>query len=241
MPELSANFLLFGLIWYLVFLLSLTLHEAGHALAAYWMGDETAYLGGQVTINPLPHIQREPIGTVVLPLLSYLLTGNIWGWASAPYNLHWRLRYPGRALVMAMAGPLANFFLMVVTLAGMMALLHGGLINPEDLFDDGLLRYPLELLTNEPSPPLIKVYAVIFLVSLQNLILMVFNLIPVPPLDGSAIWQLVLPPRLFERYLEFSLQPSFVMLGVIAASGLFNRYLIGDIFWVYFRVLFWSF
>ena len=84
-------------LWYVVFLLSVTCHEAGHAWAARLGGDDTAYLGGQVSLNPLPHIQREVWGTVLVPLISYLWVGWMMGWASAPYDPAWEERHPRRA------------------------------------------------------------------------------------------------------------------------------------------------
>ena len=75
-------------LWYVAFLFSLTCHEAAHALAAKWGGDPTAYHAGQVTLNPMPHIQREPWGTVLVPLLSYLVGhGGMIGWGSAPSTM----------------------------------------------------------------------------------------------------------------------------------------------------------
>ena len=73
MPELAD-----GLIYYAVFLFSTTLHEAAHAWAALRGGDPTAYHGGQVTLDPLPHIRREPVGMVVLPILSVIVSGWLW-------------------------------------------------------------------------------------------------------------------------------------------------------------------
>lgn len=81
MPDLVEGFVFYG-----VFLLSTTLHEAAHAWAAMRGGDRTAYDGGQVTLNPLPHIRREPIGMVVLPIVSVLISGWPLGFASAPYS-----------------------------------------------------------------------------------------------------------------------------------------------------------
>ncbi len=79
MPNMAEGFL-----WYLAFLFSVVVHEASHAFAAMKLGDTTAYEGGQVTLDPLPHIKREPLGTVVVPVFSYLLGGWMIGWASAP-------------------------------------------------------------------------------------------------------------------------------------------------------------
>src|SRR5512139_3082516 len=94
-----------GLVFYVVFLFSTTLHEAAHAWAALRGGDPTAYQGGQVSLDPMPHIRREPFGMVVLPLLTALATGWPFGYASAPYNPNWAVRHPDRAAWMALAGP----------------------------------------------------------------------------------------------------------------------------------------
>jgi hypothetical protein len=102
------------LIWYIVFLFSTTCHEASHALAARIGGDPTAFHGGQVTLNPAPHVQREPFGILLVPVVSYVLGGWMIGWASAPYDPFWRDRYPRRAAWMSLAGPGANFTIMIL-------------------------------------------------------------------------------------------------------------------------------
>jgi len=104
-----------GAIWYLAFLFSTTCHEAAHALVAKWGGDLTAFEGGQVTLNPVPHIMRSPFGMVVMPILSYVLGGWMIGWASAPYDPSWQRRHPHRSAWMALAGPAANFTLMLLS------------------------------------------------------------------------------------------------------------------------------
>ena len=109
-PNLFAN----GAVWYIVFLFSLTCHEAAHALVAKWGGDPTAFRGGQVTLNPIPHMRREIFGTVIMPILSYVLGGWMIGWASAPYDPAWRDRHPLRAAWMALAGPVANLTLVLI-------------------------------------------------------------------------------------------------------------------------------
>ncbi len=111
---MTPEMLSLGPIWYVCFLFALTCHEAAHALAAKIGGDETAARGGQVTLNPLPHIQREPVGTIVVPFLSFMISGWMLGWASAPYDPVWAERYPKRAAWMALAGPVANFALVIL-------------------------------------------------------------------------------------------------------------------------------
>ena len=111
---MNAELLGLGVMWYVVFLFSLTCHEASHALAAKLGGDLTAFHGGQVTLNPIPHMRREPFGTIVFPLLSYAVGGWMIGWGSAPYDPRWQYRYPRRAAGMALAGPLANVALLMM-------------------------------------------------------------------------------------------------------------------------------
>ena len=104
--------------YFVVFLFSTTLHEAAHAWAALRGGDLTAYHGGQVSLDPRPHIKREPFGMVVLPLVSALATGWPMGYASAPYDPDWARRYPRRAALMALAGPGANLLLVILAALG---------------------------------------------------------------------------------------------------------------------------
>jgi len=86
MNDLSPEMLVMGFISYVVFLFSTTCHEASHALVAKLGGDSTAALGGQVSLNPIPHIRRSLFGMVVFPIASFLLSGGMIGWASAPYD-----------------------------------------------------------------------------------------------------------------------------------------------------------
>src|SRR5260370_42564031 len=113
MAELQPELIALGLIWYVAFLFSTTCHEAAHALAAKIGGDDTAFVGGQVSLNPVPHIQREPWGMVVIPILSLIVNGSLIGWASAPYNPEWERRHPHRAAWIALACPTTNYTLLL--------------------------------------------------------------------------------------------------------------------------------
>ena len=79
MTDFTPDLIVLGFIWYIVFLFSTTCHEASHTLAAKMGGDDTAALGGQLTLNPIPHIRREPFGMVVIPLLAFLFSRQIIG------------------------------------------------------------------------------------------------------------------------------------------------------------------
>src|SRR5512147_946362 len=116
-----------GFIWFVAFLFSTTVHEAMHALVASKGGDPTAYHGGQVSLSPIPHIRREPIGMLVVPLLTALTQGWAMGWASAPYDPYWAERHPKRAALMAAAGPAGNFMIALLAFGGLRAGLMTGL------------------------------------------------------------------------------------------------------------------
>ena len=206
---MNPDQLIEGLTWFVVFIFSTTLHEAGHAWAAYKLGDSTAYEGGQVSLNPLPHIQREPIGMVLVPILSFALNGWMMGWASAPYDPAWAHRYPKRAALMAAAGPAANLLLTV--LAGL------------------LIRFGLAGSIPGAEMPI----AILFLL---NLLLFAFNLLPVPPLDGSAILPMFMSDNVARRYREFLHQPMFSLLGLLLAWKVFP-YLFEPIQMVAFSLL----
>ena len=152
---------------FVTLLISLTVHEAAHALFALLGGDRTAYYAGQVTLNPLPHIQREPFGMVILPLLSlYISNGTMcFGFAHAPIDALWAYRNPRKAALMSAAGPLANLLLAAIAFAALWAVGNPG-------FDSDSLRA-------------IHKIAAAFL--LLNLLLAVFNVIPLPPLDGAGV------------------------------------------------------
>ncbi|MCP3981885.1 MAG: site-2 protease family protein [bacterium] len=179
-------------LWYVVFLLSITCHEAAHAWAAYLGGDETAYLGGQVSLNPIPHMQREIVGTVVFPLLSYFWWGGGWmmGWASAPYDPYWEDRHPRRAALMAAAGPAANLLLALLGFA----VLKIGVLRGWWLLSN---EYTLDNLVTTGSTETTLAGGLASFCSILfglNLILMLFNLIPVPPLDGASVLAGLVPP-----------------------------------------------
>lgn len=207
-----------GIKWYLVFLFSTSCHEAAHAWSAHRLGDDTAARGGQATLNPLPHIQREPIGMVVVPLLSYFLGGWMIGWASAPYNAQWALRFPQRSALMALAGPAANLLLVLLAGVLMRAGCEWGLFHPSTT--GSFLR----LVTGTGDPEGMNVFfaKLLSLFFSLNLLLGAFNLLPVPPLDGSSLPLLVLRGGAAEKYWLALRNPMFTWLGLFLAWKLFG-------------------
>jgi Zn-dependent protease len=206
-----------GAIWYLAFLFSTTCHEAAHALVAKWGGDLTAFEGGQVTLNPIPHIYRSPFGMVIVPMLSYLFGGWMIGWASAPYDPLWQRRHPHRSAWMALAGPAANFTLMLLAaLAIRTGIALGHFAPPASISGFSELT-----LSSAGEPTFVTSALSVFFV--LNLLLGTFNLLPVPPLDGHAGIMLLMSERMALRYLDFMQQGSFAMLGLLIAWTAFGR------------------
>jgi len=170
-----------GLIEYIVFLFSTTCHEAAHALIAKLGGDTTASEGGQVSLNPLPHIRRELFGMVIMPLIGILTRTGLIGWASAPYDPTWSRQHPKRAAWMSLAGPAANFSLALLAAAAMRVGLATGFFVPVEP------SYVAIVATPQPGGVLEGVAVVLSVCFSLNLLLGCFNLLPFPPLDGYGV------------------------------------------------------
>lgn len=217
MPDITPETLLFGVIWFVVFLFSTTCHEAAHALVAKLLGDTTA--ARQVTIDPRPHIEREKVGMVIVPLISYFLSGWMMGWASAPYNPQWAYRYPHRAARMALAGPAANFTLMLVgALIIRIGLAFDWFEVPRQI---GSFEYIAQAAESSGIAGLVAVFASILF--LLNLVLGLFNLLPIPPLDGNAGVMVFMTESNARRFMEMSHQEGFALMGIMIAWVVFGR------------------
>jgi Zn-dependent protease len=207
-----------GVIWYIVFLFSTTCHEASHALAAKIGGDMTAFEGGQVTLNPVPHVRRSPFGMVVVPIVSFLLAGWMIGWASAPFDPSWQRRYPRRSAWMALAGPAANFALMLVATIAIRIGVAGGYFSPPV----HIASYTdVTVAANSTDPAFLP--TTLSILFILNLLLGTFNLLPIPPLDGHAGIMVLMPEEKALRYLDWTRDSGFALLGLIVAWSVFGR------------------
>ncbi|MGE0267539.1 MAG: site-2 protease family protein [Candidatus Omnitrophota bacterium] len=223
--------LIIGVMWYFVFLFSLVFHEAAHAFAALKLGDETAYDGGQVTLDPVPHIRREPLGMVVVPLISYLIGGWMFGWASAPYNIQWAMNYPKRSALMSLAGPVANLVLVIAAMILIRVGIVLGYFSVPWQFD-----FTQVVLADQAGFPASFAILLSIMFSL-NVLLFVFNLIPVPPLDGSGVVPLFMKEETAQAYMGFIHQPIFMILGIFLAWELIGH-LFYPVFYFFLNILY---
>lgn len=183
--------------WVLPVLFAITLHEAAHGWVANKLGDQTAFLLGRVTLNPLKHI--DPIGTVIVPIVLLILskmTGSpfIFGWAK-PVPINWNnFKHPKQdKILVALAGPFSNF---LMALFWAMIMKIGILLQPQ-------------------FAPLV---ALIFMGQagiMINLVLMALNLLPIPPLDGSRVVSSLLPPQAEEIYSRIEPYGFFILLALL--------------------------
>jgi len=217
MRVMKPDFIVLGLIWYIVFLFSTTCHEGAHSLAAMLGGDPTAFNEGQVTLNPIPHIRRSVVGMVIVPIFSYLYAHWMLGWASAPYDPSWQQRYPRRAAWMSLAGPAANFIL---------AILAAVAIRAGIFFH--VFRMPASAnftRVTEAAIPGDAAFAATFLSILfvLNLLLGTFNLLPVPPLDGNTGITLFMSEQHALRFIDWTRNTGYGMLGLILAWYVYDK------------------
>jgi Zn-dependent protease len=228
----SVTTLALGAVWFVAFLFSTTLHEASHAFVALRLGDPTAYHGGQVSLNPIPHIRREPIGMVIIPILSYATGGWMIGWASAPYDPQWAAQHPRRAGAMALAGPIANLSLVILAAIGIRVGMATGVFQPPP---DGFTF--TEIVLSPAGGALAGVAALVSVFFSLNLILFLFNLLPLPPMDGSGVLQLFLPEDVSRRWQLTMRHPMLGLLGLLVAWKFFG-YLFRPVFVAALRLLF---
>jgi Zn-dependent protease len=195
-----------GIIEFIVLLLSLSVHESAHAWTANALGDPTAKFLGRVSLNPIVHI--DPIGTLLLPLLGIFYSGFLFGWAKpVPVSVN-RLGNPRRDyMLVSAAGPISNFILAALSFVMLMLLKASSPESAEVVrnISTGYLPTGRSFVV-----PLVMVgyYGILI-----NVVLGVFNLIPISPLDGSGILSGILPGPV-QRFL-YSIQ-SYGMLVIMA-------------------------
>jgi Zn-dependent protease len=185
--------------WIVPILVAITFHEAAHAFAAWKLGDETAHRLGRVTFNPIKHV--DPFGTILLPALLFLTKAPfLFGWAKPVPVAFQRLGRPRRDMALvAIAGPLTNVVLAVASAA---------LIRLAWLLPEAIAPWFVQTL-----------YQSILL----NLILAIFNMFPIPPLDGSRVVMSLLPKALARQYAKLERFGFLILLGMIFLLPMLGR------------------
>jgi Zn-dependent protease len=186
---------------FMVLVFSLTVHESAHAWAADRLGDPTARALGRISLNPLVH--ADPIGTLLFPLVGLLTHAPIIGWAKPVPVATWRFSRPRRDyLLVAAAGPMSNLSLALVAAVALRLL-------PAAAPESAGVRL-LEPVAN-----------IVYAMLVVNLLLAIFNMLPIPPLDGGTVLAGLLPERVaagFDRLRPYG----FVLLYVLMFSGGFS-------------------
>jgi len=185
MDEIIRNIAVYAL----PVLFAITLHEAAHAYAARYFGDNTAYAQGRMTLNPLSHI--DVFGTIVIPVLLYVTSGFVFGYAKPVPVQFGNLRNPKRDMAwVALAGPLANFIMALLWLifAIVLVAMNVGEEFPHKVAQAGVVT---------------------------NLLIFAFNLFPLPPLDGGRVVTSMLPHRLAFKFAKIEPYGFFILLALL--------------------------
>jgi Zn-dependent protease len=203
---------------------SLSVHESAHAWTSNYFGDDLARLQGRISLNPMAHV--DPIGTLLFPAIAFFTGAPVIGWAKpTPVNpLRWRNKRVANFWV-SIAGVICNFIIAIIAGIIIRVLFSLNIIG----FDLGPARYPDSLLVEGAVKLLLTFFQL-------NVALGVFNLIPIPPLDGSKVLQSILPPS-FESGFEALERFGFVLLILAMFTGVF-RVIFSVVMPIAFRLLF---
>jgi Zn-dependent protease len=192
-----------AVVFFVCLIVAVIFHEVSHGLVASWFGDDTAKRAGRLTLNPVPHI--DPVGSIVMPAMGALLGVPVLAWAKpVPVNPA-RMRDPRRdMLVVSLAGPATNFLLMAAAALAAKALYT----TPVAFYED--LPFGIQIL---------------FSFALVNLFLGLFNLVPIPPLDGSELVARILPKDWLPAWYRFQPYGFLVLFVLVFTTGFAGKIL----------------
>jgi Zn-dependent protease len=223
--------------YFIAFILSLSVHESAHALTSYWFGDDTGRLQGRISLNPMAHI--DPIGTILIPLMGFLSVTQglppMIGWAKPVETnpLRWRNKDLANISVSA-AGPISNILLAFAIFVAMKIMILSGMVAP------GYIE-PFTYIQPAPGQPdwVLPVCTFLSLMLILNVAVAVFNLIPIPPLDGSHVLETLLPDSLKDVYDQIRPYSWIILLGLLWLGvfglilGPVRRLVIVNLLWGY--------
>jgi Zn-dependent protease len=201
-----------GICEFVVLLFALSLHESAHGWMASRLGDQTARMLGRITLNPLKHI--DPVGTIMLPLVAMVTHIPLIGWAKpTPVNTRNFKNLVRDDILTTLAGPVSNVIGSIVSLLVLIVIAKTsaiGLLCVRSVAMGGISRLDPQLLT--VSPVAYPLSLIFFIGMLLNLFLAAFNLLPLPPLDGSHIFRHMLPYKWQPIYDRLGILSLFLML-----------------------------
>ena len=193
-----------------VLIFAFSVHEAAHAYAAFRLGDPTAYMLGRVTLNPAKHI--DPWGSIVIPALSLFFGGALIGWAKpCPVTLRNFRKVKRDDILTTLAGPASNLAMALVALILLLIFKHTRGIGEESVFSAMGLAKGIPIDTSA-LPRMFPVALLLYYGVVTNILLFVFNLIPVPPLDGS---------RIIKYFLPYNVEQAYDRMGMLGSLFLF--------------------
>jgi Zn-dependent protease len=194
---------------------SIILHEVSHGVVANAFGDDTAKRAGRLTLNPIAHV--DPVGTLIVPALLSLAGAGVFGWAKpVPVNTG-KLHSPrNQGVLVSLAGPATNAVIAAISAVVFIQVIRPGL----------------------PAFGVIPTGAqIVFYIGLVNVWLCIFNLIPIPPLDGSVLFERLLPARYWPTYLRYRQYTMPILLGLVLLN--FFLYPHGPITWLFGQLSSW--
>lgn len=200
-----------------VLMLAFSVHECAHAWTANRLGDPTARMLGRVTLNPLKHL--DPFGSVIFPIIGLVYGGMLFGWAKpTPVTARNFKNYMRDDILVSLAGPISNLLSATLALILLVILKHAIAGGESAVITAMALAHHFPGVPTEGLPTLFPVALFLYYVILLNLILFVFNLIPVPPLDGSHILRHFLPYKALQVYDRIGM---FGMIIIMLLGGSF--------------------
>ena len=217
-----------------VLLFALSLHESAHAWMASRLGDQTARMLGRITLNPAKHI--DPFGTILLPLVALFTGLPVIGWAKpTPVNTRNFKHFTRDDILTTLAGPASNVLASIVSLIILIVLVRmsgGGMAVVQGLATGGFVGQDPQVMA--ANPVLYPLALLFYLSVLLNLLLAAFNLLPVPPLDGSHIFRHILPTNWLPMYDRLGMISLFLLL--FFGGGVLNA-MISPVMAVFFYIL----
>jgi Zn-dependent protease len=218
---------------FVALIFALCFHEMSHAWMALRLGDQTAYQQGRVTLNPIKHL--DPLGSVILPLVSAFAHFPLLGWAKpVPITTRNLNNVKRDEIIIVLAGPVSNIVLATVSLLLLILIKHVGGYNA--VINAALLANRVEGATLAGQSAIYPIALLLYSSVVINLLLAIFNMVPVPPLDGSRILRHYLPYNALQTYDNLGGFANLIILYVLMRSGVMNIFF-GPAFMLFNRLL----